>query len=92
MADEPAHDPMQEVYFIGGILVILLILWIANGGPARSDLRGIFLAPPPPLGSGEAYGPEFGDEESSATDTTQGQTYTQQIEVRAEPDPRAYNY
>lgn len=63
MADkEEGHDPMQEVWFIVGLLVVLLVLWYAQGGPKRADLRGIFLAPPPPLGSGQSYGPQLGDQ------------------------------
>jgi hypothetical protein len=41
-------------------LAILVILWFANGGPERADLRGMFLAPPAPMGPGNAYGPEVG--------------------------------
>jgi hypothetical protein len=46
--------------------VLLIILWFANGGPQRADLRGVFLNPPPPVGQGGAYGPQFGSP-SSAT-------------------------
>lgn len=61
MAEEPkGHNPMSDVKFLLVGFVLLLILWWANGGPARSDLRGIFLQPPPPVGSGAAYGPQFG--------------------------------
>jgi hypothetical protein len=40
----------------------LVLLWYFAGGPGKADLRGLFLAPPTPLGTGEAYGPTFGDE------------------------------
>ena len=57
MADEPAPDPLKNLYFFLSILVLLVILWYASGGPSRADLRGIFLNPPPPVGNGGAYGP-----------------------------------
>ena len=40
--------------------VLLIILWFANDGPAKSDLRGVFLNPLPPVGRGSAYGPQYG--------------------------------
>jgi hypothetical protein len=61
MADDkpPAHDPMSDAKFLLVGFALLLILWWANGGPQRADLRGIFLQPPPPVGSGNAYGPQI---------------------------------
>jgi len=38
----------------------LIALWWVQGGPEKADLRGIFLAPPPPIGTGDAYGPQIG--------------------------------
>lgn len=49
------------VFFVVGLLGVLVILWFYNGGPERADLRGIFLAPPPPIDSGDAYGPQLGE-------------------------------
>src|SRR3989344_2883822 len=43
-----------------GIIAILIVLWFANGGPERADLRGMFLAPPAPVGPGNAHGPQVG--------------------------------
>lgn len=43
-----------------GFIAILVILWFANGGPKKADLRGLFLAPPAPVGPGNAYGPQVG--------------------------------
>ncbi len=58
MADEEhGQDPMHLVYFVLGGLAILLTLWYMSGGPSRSDLRGIFLNPLPPIGTGDSYGP-----------------------------------
>lgn len=62
MADEkkPAGSPYEILWFMLAVVGGLIFLWVWQGGPERADLRGIFLAPPPPLGTGEAYGPEFG--------------------------------
>lgn len=61
MADEqPQGGHYDILFFVGGILVVLVALWYYNGGPDKADLRGIFLAPPPPLGTGDAYGPQVG--------------------------------
>ena len=54
---EGGQTAAQAALSILGILAILVILWFANGGPERSDLRGMFLAPPAPVGPGNAYGP-----------------------------------
>lgn len=50
----------QAALSVLGMIAILIILWFANGGAQRADLRGIFLAPPAPLGPGDAYGPQLG--------------------------------
>ena len=62
MADEEkkGESAGQAALSILGFLAILIILWFANGGPSRADLRGLFLAPPAPLGPGGAYGPQVG--------------------------------
>ena len=64
MADEEKKEeghPMQIVLFVVAILGALIVLWYYNGGPSRADLRGIFLAPPAPIGTGDAYGPQLPD-------------------------------
>ena len=53
-------SPYEILWFVLAALAGLIILWWVQGGPERADLRGIFLAPPPPLDSGDAYGPGFG--------------------------------
>jgi hypothetical protein len=60
MADEkkPEESPYTMVWFVVGGLAILIALWWVQGGSERADLRGIFLSPPPPIGTGDAYGPE----------------------------------
>jgi hypothetical protein len=71
MAEEGGgHHPIQDVLFIVGLLLVLIVLWFVNGGPERADLKGIFLEPPPPLGTGESYGPEFGEPAPWAPTTT----------------------
>lgn len=66
MAEEKKEGGAQSVgqaaLSILGIIAILVILWFANGGPERADLRGIFIAPPPPVGPGGAYGPHLGEQ------------------------------
>ena len=50
----------QAALSVLGIIAILVILWFANGGPERAELRGMFLAPPAPVGPGTSYGPDIG--------------------------------
>jgi len=77
MADEPkGATPAEDALWFVGILAILVLLWYFSGGPGKADLRGLFLAPPAPLGSGEAYGPQFGsstvqEESAPAEDTSE---------------------
>lgn len=61
MAEESkGPGPIADAFFIIGLLVVIGIVWVASGGPARSSLKGIFLNPPPPLGNGQSYGPQLG--------------------------------
>lgn len=61
MADEkkPSGGFFSDMGLVVVGFVLLLILWFANGGPGKADLRGIFIHPLQPLGSGSAYGPQF---------------------------------
>lgn len=70
MADEPKADVAGDAMWFLGILAILVVLWYFAGGPGKTDLRGLFLAPPAPLNSGDAYGPQFG------TSTMESSEYT----------------
>jgi len=70
MADEGGGaSETQMLVFVFGGFAILVFLWFATGGPAKSDLRGIFLNPPAPVGQGGAYGPTI----SAPEDTTNNQ-------------------
>ena len=60
MADEPETSPFQLFWMVLGFMAILIGLWFASGAYKKADLRGIFLAPPAPLGPGNAYGPQIG--------------------------------
>ena len=58
MADEGGGGgPVEDLFFILGVIVVLVVLWFATGGNKKADLRGIFLHPPQPVGTGGAYGP-----------------------------------
>ncbi len=61
MADEGGGgtDDMGMLLFVFGGFAILVALWFMTGGPAHSDLRGIFLNPPAPVGNGSAHGPQI---------------------------------
>ncbi|KKW35439.1 hypothetical protein A2852_01510 [Candidatus Adlerbacteria bacterium RIFCSPHIGHO2_01_FULL_54_23] len=61
MAEEKeGGSDFQNVWFVAGIIIVLALLWYYNDGPKRASLRGIFIQPPPPVGTGESYGPEIG--------------------------------
>lgn len=77
MADEPGggEHPMTTVWILAALLGGLIVLWYVNGGPDRADLRGIFLAPPAPVGTGEAYGPQINAPTESAPQTIEQPDY-----------------
>lgn len=60
MAENGDTDNMPLLLWVLGLAAILIGLWFASGGPQRADLRGLFIAPPPPVGPGGSYGPQFG--------------------------------
>ena len=61
MADEGGDKgPIDMAIFVFGVVGILIVLWFMTGGPSRADLRGIFLSPLAPVGTGDAYGPTIG--------------------------------
>ena len=73
MAGDPAPKPnvMGDALMFFGAFLVLVFLWYMAGGPGKADLRGLFLAPPQPLGTGEAYGPTFGSSTSPTASSTQ---------------------
>ena len=61
MAEEhKGPGPVEDLLFIVGIIVVLVVLWFAMGGNKKADIRGIFLHPPAPVGTGGSYGPTIG--------------------------------
>jgi len=69
MADDHKADPLAEAkkfaWFVFFLFGGVLFLWYISGGPERSDLRGIFLKPLPPVDTGESYGPTIGPRETN---------------------------
>jgi len=61
---------IEMLVFVFGGFAVLVILWFVLGGPKHADLRGIFLAPPAPLGNGSAYGPQIAPKFNGQTPTT----------------------
>lgn len=52
----------ETLIFLVGLLAVLGALWWVRGGPAlNGEGEGIFIAPLPPVGSGETFGPEFNE-------------------------------
>ena len=58
---------IEMLIFVFGGFAVLVALWLWTGGAKHADLRGIFLNPPAPIGSGGAYGPTI---EKHSTSTT----------------------
>ncbi len=71
MADEEkkGSTPTEDAFFFFGALFVLIVLWYFAGGAGMTDLRGLFLSAPAPLGTGEAYGPQFGDNSTTSNST-----------------------
>ncbi len=58
---KPPGSPWEPVWFIGAIIFVIALVWYFNGGPSRSDVRGIFINPPSPVCNGQSYGPTLGN-------------------------------
>jgi hypothetical protein len=69
MADAPkTPSPWETAGVLALIIGGLLALWFYNGGPERyGSLRGIFISPLPPVGSGDVYGPTLGEPKAPNT-------------------------
>lgn len=62
MADDKPEGsgPMGDLIFIVALIAVLVVLWFAMGARKASDVEGIFLHPPEPVGPGGSYGPTLG--------------------------------
>lgn len=61
MADAPKGlDATKDLKWLGKGLLIIFIVWIITGGPARISQQQAFLKPPSPIDSGEQYGGQIG--------------------------------
>ncbi len=61
MADAPKGlDATKDLKWLGKGLLIIFIVWIITGGPARISQQQAFLKPPSPIDTGEQYGGEIG--------------------------------
>ena len=61
---------MQLLWMVLGFLAVLIYLWFASGAYKKTDLGGVFLAPPAPVGPGNAYGPQIGQPASYSNQAT----------------------
>ena len=57
--EEGGGSPWETLWMLLGGIGILVVLWVAQGAKG-ADVRGIFLHPPPPVGTGGSYGPQIG--------------------------------
>ncbi len=70
MADEKVgEDPMKLLLMVLGGMALLVFFWFMSGAYKNADLRGIFLAPPAPIGPGGAYGPQIGNPSNTSGQT-----------------------
>jgi hypothetical protein len=60
MADAPKGSPLQMVWLVLLGLGVLIFFWFYTGAYKHAELKGIYLAPPPPVGPGGGYGPQIG--------------------------------
>jgi hypothetical protein len=76
MADEKPKgpSPVEDLVFILSIIGVLTVLWFAMGARKAADVRGLFLHPPAPVGTGGSYGPTLG----TTSVTLEQVTYPQQ--------------
>jgi hypothetical protein len=71
-AGAEGHDAMKDVYFFLLCLAVLVGAWWYMGGPEKTDMRGIFLRPPAPIDTGEAYGPQIPSPIQDTTEPAEG--------------------
>ena len=52
---------LEEAGLLIGVFLLLLALWVMRGKPNSADIRkGLFVAPPSPIGNGQVFGPTLG--------------------------------
>ena len=56
--------------FIGGFLLLVALWWMQGG---HSFGKGLFIAPPSPIGNGQVFGPTLNNSGAQPTTTTQTQ-------------------
>jgi hypothetical protein len=57
MAEAPSpENPWEIFWFIGGILLVLFVLWWVRGGPEQAKMsgQGLFISPTAPLQNNSA--------------------------------------
>ena len=65
-------DAKSDLLWVAGVFLLLGLVWLVGGGPARQEAtQGPFLEPPAPLGSGEVYGPAIGQQGSTGGNSVQ---------------------
>lgn len=65
MADkEVKGSPLDLLWLVGAALGTLIFFWFASGAYKNADVKGLFLAPPVPVGPGGSYGPQIGTQQN----------------------------
>lgn len=91
-APPPQGDPVKDLWFIIGCLFLLTVAWVATGASKKTDLRGLFLNPPPPVGQGGAYGPHINVASSSQNGKPVDSYQNQNQNGYSTPGANQYNY
>ena len=68
---EEKNNPMEVLVLVVGGMALLIFLWFASGAYKNADIRGLFIAPPAPLGPGGSYGPQVGNPNPNYTDSNE---------------------
>ncbi len=65
---------LEEFGLIIGVFLLLLALWVMRGRPNSANIRkGLFIAPPSPIGTGMVSGPTLGAPTSTIPSSTAAQ-------------------
>ncbi len=69
---------LEEFGVLIGIFLLLFALWVMRGRPNSAEIRkGLFIAPPVPIGNGAVFGPTLGAPTSTTNSTPQPAPTTQ---------------